>query len=378
MKNLKTMLVLGVVLAALSLMAETETVDGYTWTYRTSGSGVEIFNNNSVAVSPQPTGSLMIPSILGGKPVISIGRFAFGGCSKMTHVFLPSSILSIGEAAFFRTGLVGIVIPAGVSTIGDYSFAMCDNLKKVIIPHTVTTVGNAVFHMCGSLEYVSICNGVLEIGDQAFYRCGLTAVTIPRSVRTIGNEAFWSCSGLKTVTFKGDPPRMGTTVFKGVNSSCVAVVSKESTGWGVGEGCVWNGIKLRYSEGSGLDAGNDDPIAQAIMSAAVTALDSVDPNDIDVSLTAFTEIMIPDGATSIGSMAYCYCSELRKVVIPDSIARVENAAFGGCGDLSCVVFEGNAPTLGHDAFSNVADGCVAIVHKNSSGWGVAEGELWNG
>lgn len=139
--------IVGVYAAALPLMADTETVDGYTWTYRTSGSGVEIFSNNSVAVSPQPKGSLTIPETLGGKPVVGIGSFAFCGCDNLARVTLPSSVLRIGQAAFFRAGLTGVVIPAGVHSIGDYSFAMCDNLKKVIIPHTVTNVDNSAFHM---------------------------------------------------------------------------------------------------------------------------------------------------------------------------------------------------------------------------------------
>ena len=42
---------------------------------------------------------------------------------------------------------------------------------------------------------VVIPEGVSEIGNWAFYGCsGLTSVTIPAGVTSIGNRAFWNCS----------------------------------------------------------------------------------------------------------------------------------------------------------------------------------------
>ena len=77
----KMMMMVAAVAVAFGAWAETETVGGYTWTYRISGDTAEIYNYGSTAISPKPTGPVTIPSILGGKPVTSIGSQAFSGCS---------------------------------------------------------------------------------------------------------------------------------------------------------------------------------------------------------------------------------------------------------------------------------------------------------
>ena len=48
------------------------------------------------------------------------------------------------------------------------------------------------------------------------------------------------------MTFMGNAPTVGYSAFPYVNSSCVALVSPKSTGWGVGVGEKWNGLTLQY------------------------------------------------------------------------------------------------------------------------------------
>ena len=92
----KLMMMAAAVAAAVGAWAATETVDGYTWTYRIIGDTAEIFNYYSAAISPKPTGAVTIPSTLGGKPVTSIGYRAFYNCSGLTSVTIPDSVTSIG------------------------------------------------------------------------------------------------------------------------------------------------------------------------------------------------------------------------------------------------------------------------------------------
>ena len=52
--------------------------------------------------------------------------------------------------------LVGIIIPNGVTSIGDFAFAFCTNIKEITIPASVTSVGGAAFAMWTAAQTINI------------------------------------------------------------------------------------------------------------------------------------------------------------------------------------------------------------------------------
>ena len=189
--------------AAICAQADTWTDPdaGYTWSYRINGDTAEIDNNYSPAISPSPESAVVVPSTLGGKPVASIGPYAFYGCTGLAGVTIPSSVADIGDSAFCGcSGLASVTIPSGVASIGDRAFDGCSGLASVTISSGVESIGEFAFSGCSGLASVTIPSGVESIGEFAFSGCsGLASVTIPSSVASIGYWAFYGCSGLKSV-----------------------------------------------------------------------------------------------------------------------------------------------------------------------------------
>ncbi|MBP5242768.1 MAG: leucine-rich repeat domain-containing protein, partial [Clostridia bacterium] len=75
---------------------------------------------------------------------------------------------------------------------------------ELVIPDGVTSIGNAAFSFCDRLTSIVIPDSVTSIGRYAFYRCsGLTSIIIPDSVTSIDMYAFQFCSSLKDIYYTG-------------------------------------------------------------------------------------------------------------------------------------------------------------------------------
>uniref|UniRef100_UPI0040290FA2 leucine-rich repeat domain-containing protein n=1 Tax=Candidatus Limisoma sp. TaxID=3076476 RepID=UPI0040290FA2 len=165
-----------------------------------------------------------------------IGRSAFSGCSGMTELTLPNSVMSIGRSAF----------------------SGCSGMTELTLPSSVTRIGNSAFYGCSGLTELTLPNSVKSIGRSAFGGCsGLTELTLSNSVTSIGGYAFAYCCGLVKITSLAEiPPVCGSEVFYGVNkTNCELIVPIMSvTAYKQAE--VWN----EFSNISGL-SGVEDTVA---------------------------------------------------------------------------------------------------------------------
>lgn len=133
-------------------------------------------------------GDVIIPA-----GVTEIGDEVFSHSTSLTSVTIPGSVKTIGFEAFYAcTNLSNVTIANGVSVIGHSAFAMCFSLSSITIPDSVTEIEQYAFWACESLRNVKIGNGLVSIGYKAFADCdNLTNIDIPAGV-TIASSAFAS------------------------------------------------------------------------------------------------------------------------------------------------------------------------------------------
>ena len=135
--------------------------------------------------------------------VTEIGDGAFWYCENLTSVTIPNSVISIGANTFSSCDkLASITIPDSITRIGERAFS-ASGLTSVTIPYGVISIEEGTFSTCNSLRNAIIPYGVTSIGDDAFANCPLTSIIIPDSVKSIGYNAFGYCFSLGDVYYGG-------------------------------------------------------------------------------------------------------------------------------------------------------------------------------
>lgn len=137
--------------------------------------------------------------------VTSIRELAFHNCS-LTSITIPNSVTSIGSSAFSLCyDLTSITISNSVTSIGYNAFKDCNRLSSVHISDIAAWCmisfgdyfSNPLYYaqhlfLNGvEIKELVIPDGVTSIGENAFYNCtSFTSITIPNSVTSIGSNAF--------------------------------------------------------------------------------------------------------------------------------------------------------------------------------------------
>lgn len=121
----------------------------------------------------------------------------FASCSALKTIVWPSTMKSIGDAAFEYAGLETLTLPEGFNSLGERCFKN-SKLVNVVLPNSLTVIPDRAFYNCSRLQTVQMSDNVTSIGVSAFGDCDyLTTMNMPLSIETIGNSAFKGCEAWK-------------------------------------------------------------------------------------------------------------------------------------------------------------------------------------
>lgn len=152
--------------------------------------------------------------------VTAIGDNAFYLCARLESVTLPEGLLTIGSGAFdCCEALTDVVLPEGVTEIGENAFQCCLTLPAINIPESVVSIGDGAFRDCLALEKAIIPDTVLSLGEGVFYETGVKEVSLPAHLTEIGRQMFMFCEQLKSIEIPPAVTRIGGNAFFG----CIAL-----------------------------------------------------------------------------------------------------------------------------------------------------------
>lgn len=350
-----------------------------------------------------------------GGDVTSIGSSSFENCNNLTTIYARvglDKLQSIGDNAFFYTGITDTSIFEHATKLGNSAFGCCKMLTYCM-PTKMESVGTGVFFNA-SIEKVSWSAAATTVPVSMFYQSSLKEITLPEGVTKISSQSFGRCSDLYCVVIPNSVKEIETNAF--VESSNVVVYTTNTYATNY---CKTNGIKCvnpstvaknftttTLSDGT-LEItsylGNDKEVivpctingvkvtsigTKAFYYKAVTSV--ILPGtltkicDHAFSYSGITSIVIPKGVVSIGKSVFA-CTNLatislpstlktlgsdvfaltalKRLVIPSSVTAIPDYMCYGCGGLTSVTLPKSITTIGNTAFSNCSS-LTSLYIKN--------------
>lgn len=162
------------------------------------------------------TGDLIIPD-----NIKSIGSGAFFECSFNGQLILGSNITKLGSSTFFLCPFQGeLFIPKALQRIDDEVFFSA-NFSRIVFEEgsELVKIGDRAFVYNRRLsEPVVLPEGLTTIGNAAFSDCSnMPSVVIPSTVTTISSSAFANCYYMSNMQCNATtPPVVGSGAFDGI------------------------------------------------------------------------------------------------------------------------------------------------------------------
>ena len=110
-----------------------------------------------------------------------------------------------------------VFVPAGMTAIGAYAFAGCENLSSVTFAEgsSLASIANNAFAGCVSLTSINLPDSLLSIGGSAFSGCTALASVGLGGVRNIGASAFGNCYALQSIELPASATDIDGSAFSG-------------------------------------------------------------------------------------------------------------------------------------------------------------------
>ncbi|EAY23768.1 Leucine Rich Repeat family protein [Trichomonas vaginalis G3] len=269
-------------------------------------------------------GSLKNATFKGNK-IKSIPNYCFNNNKNLEHITLPSSIESIGEYAFYNSGLSSANL-ANSGCVVDIKCFMGSSISELTIG---TSIPQQLCQYCVSLKTLNLKIGVSVIGPYAFDGCtSLKGFTIPKTLTSIKGFAFQTCTSLSTVYMSGECTL--SRVDGGCFYECFSLTE-----------IILPPSDQRYRFENG-------------------ALTNYDQTNLIVFLpySGVKNFIVPMTMRTIGQCAFMGSPSLIRVFFNgNNIQTIDYQAFKDCKNLNLVFFSSSSiKTIGDQAF----DGCTLL------------------
>ncbi len=283
-----------------------------------------------------------------GNGNISIGQGAFW-VSKIKEVNLTENVIYIGNDAFQSSKLENVTIAANVTELGISSFYNCTSLKRVdIVSTTIKTIGEMAFKDCKNLNVVRLPKQLESIGNICFENCNrLTVISLGDCITNIGDKAFGKT--YFAVMCGGNEYVKQYAADNNINYSDTEISEGE-----VKNGKTDAGMTYEYSGDRCVITGTEaDKSGELTVPSVIDGRKVIAVGENVFANNNYDSIVIENGVTYIGNMAFYKSSVIKNIELPESVVELGVDAFTLCNELQSVKINGPLKIyINNNAFSN--------------------------
>lgn len=273
--------------------------------------------------------------VLHGFPTFANSVNAFSGCSSLANLYVDS-------LENYLKWDPGNPHPFKVSDIRHHLFLDGEEVTSVVIPSGVTSIGENCLRYCHNITSITIPEGVTTINASAFNTTGIRYLKLPNSLTTIGDYIFNGSRSLERVDFGTGAISMGLQ-FIALDSNIIVGFLDDAS--------VFN---KSYTSHEHSHPGHltrnfyigDEPITSLTVPSARTTIGAY----TCYNFRSLTNITLHENVTSIGSYAFYQCTGLTSVSIPNSVTSIGNGTFQNCSGLTSLTIGNSVTSIGTAAF----------------------------
>lgn len=259
--------------------------------------------------------NVVIPSVIDGHPVCTIGKGAFQDNKYLVELSMPDFI----------------------TTMQGDAFRDCISLKKIHLSESISKIITTTFNGCIRLEEVNIPDEVTEIKRSTFKDSPLKVLHIGKSLASLDARSFYngeydqfsgrkkSTRAINKITINPENPYL--------KISGASVLSKD-------------GRKLMAY------LGNSKHFA---IPEGVETIEAYAFEDLEF----LSDVTLPESLVEIGEKAFSNTS-IRSVVLSSKVKEIKNDAFSACSKLSAIVLNEGLEIIGDKSFEGCPIASVEI------------------
>lgn len=277
--------------------------------------------------------TVVIPGMIEGHPVTTIGKGAFQNCKHLVDVSMSDYI----------------------TTMQGDSFRDCISLKKIHLSNGISKIITTSFNGCIGLKEINIPDGVTEIKRATFKDSPLEKLHIGKSLSAIESKPFYNgeydpYTGKQKTTrainkITVDP---ANPYLKAVDAM---VLSKDGKTL-----YAMLGNKKSVTIPEGVEViGNYAFEGLTFLSDVILPESLVAVREKAFSGTAIRSVTLGQNVKRIGTEAYAYCPNLTAAVFNDGLEEIGDKAFAGSPIVS-VQLPASVRKLGAESFNCLAGG----------------------